>query len=148
LSSPDARVEPMVGAVALLDALVAQAHCVVGLLTGNIEPGARRKLEAAGFAFDRFRVGAFGSDHELRDELPAIARHRARGRLGAEFRGEDLVIIGDTPSDITCGRPTGARAIAVATGHYTVSQLAAHRPAAVFADLSDTDALLRVIAHA
>jgi phosphoglycolate phosphatase-like HAD superfamily hydrolase len=59
-----------------------------------------------------------------------------------------MVIVGDTPSDIHCGRPIGARAIAVATGHYTVEALAEHEPAAVFADLADTDAVLAAIDHA
>ena len=58
------------------------------------------------------------------------------------------MIIGDTPADIQCGRPIGARAIAVATGHYTVDDLAQHRPDAVFADLGDTDAVLHAIDHA
>jgi phosphoglycolate phosphatase-like HAD superfamily hydrolase len=55
------------------------------------------------------------------------------------------VIIGDTPADIHCGRPVGARAIAVATGHYTVDDLSAHGPAAVFADLGDTTAVIASI---
>ena len=53
------------------------------------------------------------------------------------------MIIGDTPADIHCGRPIGARAIAVATGHYSVDALAEHAPSAVFSDLTDTDAVLR-----
>jgi phosphoglycolate phosphatase-like HAD superfamily hydrolase len=59
-----------------------------------------------------------------------------------------MVIIGDTPSDIHCGRPIGARAIAVATGHYTVDALASHDPDAVFIDLGDTEAVLAAITHA
>ena len=59
-----------------------------------------------------------------------------------------MVIVGDTPSDIHCGRPIGARAIAVATGHYTLEALAEHKPDAVFADLSDTHAVLAVIDNA
>jgi phosphoglycolate phosphatase-like HAD superfamily hydrolase len=55
------------------------------------------------------------------------------------------VIIGDTPADIHCGRPIGARAIAVATGRYDADALAAHAPAAVFPTLTDTDAVLAAI---
>lgn len=148
LASPVARVEPMAGVMDLLDALVRRAHCVLGLLTGNLEPGARHKLTAAGIAFDRFRVGAYGSDHEARDALPAIAQRRARERLGAEFRGEELVIIGDTPADIRCGHAVGARAIAVATGHYSTADLSTHAPAAAFEDLTDTEAVLEAIDRA
>jgi phosphoglycolate phosphatase len=148
LASPSARVEALIGVIALLDALVHRAHCVVGLLTGNLEPGAQQKLTAAGIAWDRFAVGAFGSDHEIRAELPAVAQRRARERLGLELEGRSVVIIGDTPADIQCGRPIGARAIGVATGHYTVDALAAHDPDALFPDLGDTDAVLAAIDHA
>lgn len=145
IEAPHTRVEALTGVLALLDALVDRSHCIVGLLTGNVEPGARHKLVAAGIAFERFAVGAFGSDHELRHELPAIASLRTRERLGIHIDGRAMVIVGDTPSDIACGRPVGARAIAVATGHYSMDALAEHKPDALFADLSDTAAVLAAI---
>jgi phosphoglycolate phosphatase-like HAD superfamily hydrolase len=148
IGAPHTRVEVLTGVMQLLDALVSRSHCVVGLLTGNLEPGAQRKLNAAGIGFERFTVGAFGSDHEVRAELPAIAQQRARARLGLQVDGRAVVIVGDTPSDILCGRPIGARAIAVATGHYTVDALAEHDPDAVFSDLGDTAAVLAAIEHA
>lgn len=145
LASPESRVRAMRGVTDLLDAIAGVPHHIPGLLTGNLEPGAARKLAAASIDMGFFQVGAFGSDHERRDELPAIARGRARERLGHDLPGDALVIIGDTPSDISCGRPLGARAIAVATGHFGSAELAAHGPAAVFEDLSDTAAVLRAI---
>ena len=145
IASPHTRVEALTGVMQLLDALVHRAHCIVGLLTGNLEPGAQHKLTAAGIGFGRFAVGAYGSDHEIRAELPAIAQQRARERLGLSVEGSAMVIVGDTPSDIQCGRPIGARAIAVATGHYSVESLAEHAPDAVFNDLGDTEAVLRAI---
>ncbi|MGH9419515.1 MAG: HAD family hydrolase, partial [Thermoanaerobaculia bacterium] len=45
----------------LLDALDHEEGVVLGLLTGNVEHGARAKLGAAGIDFDRFKVNAFGS---------------------------------------------------------------------------------------
>jgi phosphoglycolate phosphatase-like HAD superfamily hydrolase len=117
----------------------------LGLLTGNVARGARRKLDAVGLDFGAFRVGAFGCDHEHRPELPAIAQRRAREALGLAIAGDQLVIIGDTPADIHCGRALGVRAIGVATGRYTVEQLAEHAPAHCFATLEDTDAVCRAI---
>jgi phosphoglycolate phosphatase-like HAD superfamily hydrolase len=133
------------GVPSLLDAVEAHARATMGLLTGNIEHGARRKLRAVGVEFERFRVNAFGSDHEDRPELPAIAQQRAQAYLGTVMPGDQMVIIGDTPADIECGRALGVRAIGVATGRYTVEELAAHRPAAVFETLEDTDAVLAAI---
>ena len=121
---------------------------MLGLLTGNIAEGAARKLRSAGLDPSRFAVGAFGSDHEHRVELPGIARERASALLGRDVPGAACVIIGDTPSDVACGRSIGARAIAVATGHYDAATLAACDPHAVFADLSDTEAVVRAIVDA
>jgi phosphoglycolate phosphatase len=129
----------------LLDALEARDDVLLGLLTGNVREGALAKLAAVGLARDRFKVGAFGSDHESRPELPAIARERAQELLGHAVAGEDVVVIGDTPADMGCGRGIGARAIGVATGRYSVEALRACNACAVFADLSDTAAVMGAI---
>jgi len=136
------------GVAAIIDAVEAHEHVVLGLLTGNVAPGAERKLRAVGVDFARFQVGAFGSDHEVRHELPGIARGRASAMLGREIAGADCIVIGDTPSDVACARPIGARTIAVATGSYDRAQLAACAPSAVFDDLADTAAVLAAILDA
>lgn len=133
------------GVQPLLDAVESHQRATLGLLTGNIEPGARRKLKAVGVDFSRFRANAFGSDHEERPQLPAVAQRRAEALLGATMPGDRIVIIGDTPADIHCGRSLGARAIGVATGRYSVDDLAAHHPSAVFETLEDTAAVLAAI---
>jgi phosphoglycolate phosphatase len=145
LRSPDhpARLYP--GVTELLDALETRDDVVLGLLTGNLADGARAKLDAVGIAPDRFLVGAFGSDHAQRPELPAVALRRYRERFGEELAGEHVVVIGDTPADLHCGRGIGARAIGVATGRYTAAELRRHDAHAVFDDLSDTAAVLDAI---
>lgn len=135
----------MPGVRALLDALDARHDVVLGLLTGNLEAGARVKLESAGISHERFRVGAYGSDHEARGELPAVAQRRAREQLGVDIPGSDVVVIGDTPADLHCGRGIGARAIGVATGHYSVEELEQHDAYVVFSDLSDTDDVVQAM---
>jgi phosphoglycolate phosphatase-like HAD superfamily hydrolase len=133
------------GVAALLDALEKRDDVMLGLLTGNVRAGARAKLTYVGIDPDRFRVGAFGSDHADRPELPAIARARAEEMIGRPLSGQDVVVIGDTPADMGCGRGIGARAIGVATGRYSMEQLRACDASAVFADLSDTAAVMRAI---
>lgn len=135
----------MPGIRELLDLLGAETGVVVGLVTGNVEAGAHLKLRAAGLEPDRFPVGAFGSDSAHRPDLPPLAARRAAPRFGREPRGHDVVIIGDTPADVTCGAGIGARAIAVATGSYTVDELESHRPYRTFADLADTESALEAI---
>ena len=120
----------------LVETLAARHDVVVGLLTGNIEAGARIKLRPTGL-WPFFRLGAYGSDDADRTRLPRVAAGRAEQLVGRAFRGPDTVIIGDTPRDIGCARAFGARAIAVATGWHSLDDLAAHRPDYVFADFSD-----------
>ncbi|HEY3286455.1 MAG TPA: HAD hydrolase-like protein [Gemmatimonadaceae bacterium] len=148
VTSGEHAVRMHLGIPALVDALEARADVLLGLLTGNVAAGAVLKLRAAGLAPERFRVGAFGSDHEDRPALPAIAQQRASVLLQRPVSGGDVVIIGDTPADVACGRGIGARAVAVATGHFTTADLAAHDPHAVFEDFTDVDAALRAICDA
>ena len=145
MRAPGHDPRPLPGVVELLDALDARDDVALGLLTGNLEAGARVKLAAVGIDFERFVVGAFGSDHEHRPELPAIALRRAAARLGRALRGADVWVVGDTPADLTCGLGIGARALGVATGRYSVAELRAYEPAAVVPALDDTDAVLEVL---
>ena len=145
LAGADHRDKVFPGIAPLLDALDGRDDVLLGLLTGNVHPGALAKLAAVGLIHDRFRVGAFGSDHASRPALPAIARTRAELLLGRAVSGGDVVIIGDTPADMSCGNGIGARAIGVATGRYSVEDLRACGPAAVFQDLTDTVGVVHAI---
>ena len=127
----------MPGIPDLLDTLEADDRVVLGLLTGNVASGARLKLVAAGIDPGRFRVGAFGADHHKRSELAPVAARRAEPHFGRVPDGREVVIIGDTPADVSCGECIGARTIAVATGGYTVAQLEATGADRVFADFAD-----------
>ena len=141
----DTRVRVLPGVHALLDRLQDETGGILGLLTGNLREGARLKLEAAGIGFDRFAIGAFGSDHADRPELPAVAIRRAEDRFGHRFRGKSVVIIGDTPRDIACGEHLGVRTIAVATGSYPAEELESCGPDHLFETLEDTEAVLGAI---
>jgi phosphoglycolate phosphatase len=146
LGDPERHVGLYPGVAELIAAVHARDDSVLGLLTGNVESGARLKLAAVGLDFEQFRINAFGSDNEVRGALPAIAHRRMQDAFGVTLGGRDVAVIGDTPADISCGRALGARAIAVATGSYSVDELKAHHPYAVFQDLSDTDAVMAAIA--
>ncbi len=148
LASGKPTVHVFEGVRELLDELESRSDVALGLLTGNVEAGARAKLGAARIDFARFKVNAFGSDHELRPELPGVAQKRAREILGVDIAGDRVVVIGDTPSDIRCGEGIGARAIGVATGRYSVDDLASHGAYAVFETLADTDAVMQRIMNA
>ena len=144
LAQPPRNMRLLPGVRELLAALEPHetaGRALVGLLTGNLEGGATLKLGAVGLDPARFAIGAYGSDSARRPDLPAIAAERAARRTGKQFAGADIVIIGDTPDDIACGRPIGARVVAVATGHYSVAQLRAAGAAHAIENLSDTRAV-------
>ena len=121
-----------------------KSEVILALLTGNIARGAGLKLGSVGL-HDHFSFGAYGSDAERRDALPAIAVDRARELTGAGFTGRQVVIIGDTPYDVTCGRSLGVRAIGVCTGHYGAAELEAAGADTVFQDFSATADVLECI---
>jgi phosphoglycolate phosphatase-like HAD superfamily hydrolase len=117
---------------------------VLGLVTGNIEEGARIKLLPTGL-WPHFRVGAYGSDHMDRRVLPSLATRRAHALVGHAFTPTDVVVIGDTPHDIDCARHFGAVAVAVTTGQYTRAQLVADGPDHLFDDLGDVERVLAAV---
>jgi phosphoglycolate phosphatase-like HAD superfamily hydrolase len=142
LAGPGAHVLP--GVRDLLLAAAARADLTQGLLTGNMRRGAEIKLGFHGL-WTHFPFGAFADDGELRNDLGPHALRRARAHTGREFSPERIWVIGDTPHDIACGRAIGARTLALATGSHSASDLAAHQPNAVLADLADASAFWQIL---
>jgi phosphoglycolate phosphatase-like HAD superfamily hydrolase len=145
LNKPERNVRVLPGVKSLLDALEERGDIVLGLLTGNLAAGAELKLQRAGIDPARFVVGAFGSDAAEREALPAIAVERAAKIIGRPPKGHDVVILGDTPADVTCGNSIGARAIGVATGFFTAEDLRAAGAFAVFDDFANTEQVIASI---
>jgi len=112
---------------------------LIGLLTGNIRLGAEIKLRHFDL-WKEFETGAFADDSEDRDEIAAVAKQRGSRILGRNLRGEEVLVIGDTPLDIRCGRAIGAKVLAVATGGATLEELKRHAPDWAVEDLSGVTA--------
>ena len=112
------------GINSLLEWLGSLDGVTLGLVTGNYECVARRKLICAGIgAVFPSGLGGFGSDHEDRSALPTIARRRA-GERGRPYPRSQTIVIGDTPRDIACARADDLRCFAVATGPFGAEELA------------------------
>ncbi|MCH7752494.1 MAG: haloacid dehalogenase-like hydrolase [Planctomycetes bacterium] len=134
------------GVVELLDEIAELDHVAVGLLTGNVEQGARAKLAHYGLA-ERFAFGGFGDQHTDRNDIAAAALRAAEQYLAGNSNGtpptlRGAMVIGDTVNDVVCARSIGAYAVAVATGHASAAELTASEPDLVLTDLTDADALL------
>ena len=132
------------GILGILEEAHRRPDLVQGLLTGNIEKGARLKLSRYGVNH-YFEFGAFADDSAIRNELGPHAKRRARDRHGEEFPPERIYIIGDTPHDVACARAIGAKAIAVATGSFSRKQLEACGADAVFTDLGHPETFFQLL---
>lgn len=112
------------------------------LLTGNTRAGARAKLTYYRLS-EFFSDGAFAEDVSARANIAVRALELARraGPVG----DETIFVIGDTPHDIECAKPIGAKTIAVATGGYSVEELRPHDPWRLFETLPPPAEFLRLI---
>ncbi len=118
----DLRPHVLPGVLRLLSSLQERDEILPGLLTGNLEPIARHKLMKAGLG-RYFRVGGFGNEGRERFELVDVVRRKCLERHGRDFRGGEIVRIGDTPRDIECGLRNGALTMGVSTGAFSREQL-------------------------
>ena len=129
------------GVPAIFDA-INETGAIQSVLTGNLRMTAMLKLQAAGLEeWLDLDSGAYGSDQRDRMLVP-IASAKAAARWGAIAA---VVVVGDTPRDIACGKAGGARTVAVATGNWSYAELALHTPDRVLADLSDIPAAVDAI---
>jgi phosphoglycolate phosphatase-like HAD superfamily hydrolase len=130
-------VVPLPGVTAAVEA-AAPGH-VLGVLTGGAQGVARRKLEVCG-VHHLLSVGAFGCEAEVRAELVHLAARRAGGVPMSE-----VTLVGDTPLDVAAARAAGCAVVAVATGRWSIDDLAGTDPDAVLADLTDPEAFLAAL---
>jgi phosphoglycolate phosphatase-like HAD superfamily hydrolase len=141
LEAPNPRRRVMPGVRPLLDLLAARPDVFLGLVTGNVEEGARAKLDA--FGLNRYFIdGAFASDHPERDEIARIAHERLSRRAGFRFPADRVMVIGDTEFDIASARANAFRAIAVESGWVPRERLLAAEPDTLLADLTDAGVVL------
>jgi phosphoglycolate phosphatase len=139
-----ARSRVFPGVPAALEALSSEARQAP--LTGNVAAVARLKLECVGLLHMLdVAAGAYGDDHHHRPELVPVAAARARERYGRPFAGRQIVVVGDTPFDIACGKANGARTVAVATGPFSADELRGHGPDALLPDLADTERVVAAV---
>ncbi len=138
----DARLYP--GVAALIKRLQATPYCHLGLLTGNIETGARIKLGPFELN-EAFPVGAYGNDGYLRTELTEIAVQRAEEYYDVEYLPHNVVVIGDTIEDIKCGKIVGAKTIGISQHLKNEQELQTMNPDYVFTGFENSDELVDAI---
>jgi phosphoglycolate phosphatase len=135
------------GATEVLSALATMEGVAQSLLTGNLYANALVKVSA--FGLDKrldLAVGAYGSDSMDRNQLVPVALERFERVRGERLSPPQVWIVGDTPRDLACARAAGAHCLLVATGRYTLDELSGLGADAARADLTDTAAVLELIA--
>ncbi len=139
-STPD-YIELLPGVKQLLNSLEMREDVALGLITGNFKANAYLKLKA--YDLGRyFQFGAFGDDHEDRNNLPPIAINNANIFLKETFfYPENTLIIGDTIRDIECAKHNNIKSVAVTTGRYKKEELASHNPDLLLDDMSDFESV-------
>ena len=137
----DPRREVLPGVLALLEELERRDDVLTGLLTGNLERGARIKL--AYFDLNRFFPdGGFASDHQEREQIARLAVEKLSRRTGTRFEPSRVRVVGDTEHDVQCARANGYRAVAVHSGWAPLARLERSRPDALLQSLEDLPSAL------
>lgn len=132
------------GVPEVLAALAEREGAYLGLLTGNVERGARMKLER--FKLNHhFPLGAYGSDSASRLDLPHVAKLRADEHFKLNFAPHEIVVIGDSIFDVLCAKHYGAVSLAVNSGRTTREELEAQNPDYLFSSLADTQSVIQAI---
>jgi phosphoglycolate phosphatase len=132
------------GVSEILNLLQQNEQIALGLLTGNIEKGARMKLERVNLN-SFFPVGAYGCDSASRLDLPAIAHQRAQKFYNTVFSPPQIVIIGDAENDVLCAKHYGAVSLAVSTGNTSAEELRRLGADYIFPSLKNTSEIIKAI---
>src|SRR5215213_3388313 len=95
---------------------------LLGLITGNGDGAAFVKL-ARGDLMRWFSFGAYATAGVDRAGIVRQAISRGEAMLGEDVPNDRIVVIGDTPRDVSAAHAAGATALGVATGHFDAAAL-------------------------
>jgi phosphoglycolate phosphatase-like HAD superfamily hydrolase len=113
----------------------------IALGTGNFSEAARIKLDYYGIA-QFFSGGGFGEQSLERADIIRSAIDSVADGVAPE----DVLVIGDTPKDVSAALHNSVTAVGVATGSYSVEQLQAEGAHLVFEDFSDWERAAAILA--
>ena len=132
------------GIPSLLSAIDTNPSSENALLTSNLRIGAMTKLDSVGLGH-YFKLGGFGDEAGEKWDAAHACIREAEELYNTSFSKNHIYLIGDSIYDILCAQKVGITSIAVGTGWADEESLRACNPDHYFADLSDTDRVLRTI---
>ena len=128
----------------LLTDLIKDKTNLLGLITGNFRKGAEIKLSSFDI-IDLFKVGAYGDDGFYREGLPAAAVRRARELTGYSYEDGQVTVIGDTDSDVKCGKLINAKTIAICRKKEFHDSIKNSKPDFLFFDTENYKEIIKAI---
>jgi phosphoglycolate phosphatase len=131
------------GVVELLREL-SRTDDIVTLYTGDSPRIVSLVFRATGLG-RYFRFCFYGTEVEIRSDMVKLAINKAEKLTGREFKGKNIVVIGDSVRDVECGGLFGALTIAVATGFHLKEELLEAGPDYLFDNLRDYRKVLKAI---
>ncbi|MEU1487208.1 HAD hydrolase-like protein [Streptomyces sp. NPDC005752] len=134
------------GAARVLAAVAALGQVEQTVVTGNIRGAAETKLSVFGLdSHIRFPIGGYGEDDDERSELVRLAIRRASHSLNTPLAPQDVLLVGDTPADVSAAKDNQVPVLAVATGRSTVTELRQAGADLVAPDLEDPSPIIRAL---
>lgn len=129
--------DEIAGVSRLVRALAHRNDVLLGLGTGNVEQGARIKLEPSGL-LDYFQFGGYGRDAVSRVQMLRVAVRRGEAWIGRKIPPSHVRAIGDTPRDVQAGRRAGFCTGAVLDGFGDEEAIRRARPDFLAKDFRQT----------
>lgn len=141
----DMEKRPMLneGVVELLRILTKSQNHIVGVLTGNLSAVATEKLRVTGidsyFAECFYADSYFDRNRLIEDAVrTCVANYKLSDR-------KNVMIVGDTPRDMSAANAAKATSIGIASGVFSLEELSEANAMWVFSDLKPSKELLRAL---
>ncbi|MEA3310983.1 MAG: HAD family hydrolase [candidate division WOR-3 bacterium] len=131
------------GVPEILDELKARGT-LLGLVTGNCQVGAAVKLDR-GRLTGYFRFGAFGDETTDRARMCEFAHKRGEAQAAEKIPKASVILVGDSPNDITAARAYGIRMLAVSSGWIGAEELSNYNPDWLYPDLASTQEIVDLL---
>ena len=103
------------GVEKFLKMLAKDKDVILGLGTGNLEEGAKIKLEPSKLA-SYFTVGGYGEDGQTREEMLQAAVKHAEKKFKTKLEPDQVYVIGDTHRDICAAKNCGFHSAVLTNG--------------------------------
>jgi phosphoglycolate phosphatase len=131
------------GVEELLHILTKSQNHIVGVLTGNLSAVATEKLRVTGidsyFAERFYADGYFDRNRLIEDAVrTCVANYKLSDC-------KNVMIVGDTPRDMSAANAAKATSIGIASGAFSLEQLSQANATYVFSDLKPSKELLRAL---